>query len=171
MAWTIAGNNVDERLFRLIKYHPEDIRGICDESDIEEALKVWKSLRPYIALIGRGDLNPLHIKSFRSTKAFLANEYDPTSGELPVIRRNNTYNVIEKSQLSSVAPVFSLAAFEYLIKNGLDKVISDDVKKEWSIGKNKRFNNRYGFRNGMFTRLYKSKDFLNFQTSLLEEIL
>jgi hypothetical protein len=128
LAWTIAGNNADKRLFRLIKYSPEDIRGICDESDRKEALKVWENLRPYIALIGQAGTNPLHIKSYKSVKAFLPDRYDFMSGKLPVLRRGDNNGFIKESQFSSVAPVFSIAVFEYLIKNGLNKVISDDVK-------------------------------------------
>jgi hypothetical protein len=64
-----------------------------------------------------------------------------------------------------------LNVFEYLIKNGLNKVISDDVKEEWSIGRGKHFNNYYGFLNGMYIKLFKNEDFLNFQTSLLKEII
>jgi len=171
LAWTIAGNNADEELFKLIGYDQEYIRGVCDESDRKEALKIWTSLRPYLALIGTTASNPLHIRSMASDESYLKSWYNPMSGRMPPLIDNKTNTAFKKAEFSSSKSVFSLATFEYLIKNGLSKVILDDVKKEWSIGRGRVFNNCYGFLRGMYLRLYKDKDFLNFQTSILEDII
>jgi len=171
LAWTIAGsdveNNLDKRLFELIKCSPEDIKGICDESDKKEAIKVWNVLKIYLALLGTPSSNPISIKSFKSGGAFIR-KFDCYSGEFPTFS-DLSGKVIHKRRVPIFKPVFSFAAFEYIVKNGLSSIISDNVKKEWSIGKN--FNNCDGFLNGMYTKLSMNKDFMIFQNSLLEEII
>lgn len=155
LAWSIATYSQDLKLFELVKHKPEDIKGIIDESNKEEALKAWKKIRPYIATMGRPIHNPLHIKAVRSS-GVIDNGWTGRGGDLPTI---------------SGPTVFSLAVFEYMVENGLDSLISDDVRKEWKIGRGKKFNSWYGFLNEMYSRLFRNKDFLEFQTGLLKEII
>lgn len=155
LAWTVAGHSQDDNMFKLIGCEPEDIRGIIDESDKKEAVKVWKKMGPHIAVIG-GSYNPLNIRSIRSKGIqFTERGWVGRNGELPIIEGN---------------PVFSLAVFEYMIKNGLNSLISDNVKEEWKI--DKKFEGyRRGFSNGMYGRLCRNKDFLGFQMSFLKQII
>jgi len=89
------------------------------------------------------------------------------SGKKPKFYDRNGI-VIDEEKIDSFTPVFPFMVFEYLAKNGLSSVISDDVKKEWSIGK--AFNNCHGFVSGMYSKLSMDKDFLNFQKSMFKEI-
>ena len=170
LAWTIAASysdtNMDEQLFKLIKYEPEDIKGICDESDKKEAIKVWDTLKAYLALIGKQSSNPVHIKNFRSNGIY-THRFDAMSGKKPKFYDRNGI-VIDEEKIDSFTPVFPFMVFEYLAKNGLSSIISDNIKKEWSIGR--KFNNCLGFISGTHSELSINKDFLAFQKSMLKEI-
>jgi len=168
LSWSIAGysvgENMDEKLFELIKYTPEDIKGICDESNKKEAVKVWNVLKNYVALMNRA---PMYIRNVRLSNSAYLHKFNVINGGLPIFTDGHGKLIGEK-RLSTFKPVFLLAAFEYLIKNGLNSVISNNIRKEWSIGK--AFNNQYGFSNGLYKRLSVNKDFAIFQNSLLKEI-
>jgi hypothetical protein len=147
LAWTLASAGVDEEIFKVVGYKPEDIRDIHDRSDREEALKVWTKLRPYLTLASSSYTNPLHIKTVRTA----------------LVRT-------KPRSISQVrVAVFSLAVFEYLIKTGLNNLISSNVKKEWHIGSGE-FNNYDGFMSGMFIKLCKNIDYLKFQKSFINKM-
>ena len=162
LAWTVASNNADERLFELIGYKPEDIRGMSDESNRKKALEVWERLMPHIALISGPNKNPIHIKAVRTRDGTgLSNSYKVKFGVSP---QECLYN---KNRNQPV--VFSLPALEYLIKNGLDSLISDSIEKEWVLNST-CWESYRGFQNESSRRLGKNKDYLNFQTSFLKAI-
>lgn len=164
LAWSIASFDKDEELFKLIKCDPEDIRGISDENDREKALEVWKRLRPYVALASSSSKNPLHIKSV--VTFLFPDNYSARSGKSLL-----SVNTMGKARGPSQEPIFSLATFEYLIQNGLEALVSGDIRKEWQIGVGKRFQDNYGFLYEGHRRLQKCKDFFKFQASFLKEIV
>jgi len=89
------------------------------------------------------------------------------SGKKPKFYDRNGI-VIDEEKIDSFTPVFPFMVFEYLAKNGLSSIISDNIKKEWSIGR--KFNNCLGFISGTHSELSINKDFLAFQKSMLKEI-
>jgi len=156
LAWTIAGKSQDLKLFNLLNCKPADVRGIIDESDRKVAVELWEKVRPYIAIIGRAYNNPLHIRTVRSPDVVFGPErWSERSGKFIKVKGS---------------AVFSLAVFEYMVKNGLESLISDNVKKEWKLN-TKGFNSMNGFVNEMHKRLFKDKDFMNFQNDFLKQII
>lgn len=160
LAWTLAANELDVEFTKVIGYDEQTIQGTIDSSDGVKAKEIWDVLRPYIAIAEDGYRHPLNIKSLRSaTSGHVDPKYTGLSGQLPKIIGGGT-------------PVFGLAAFEYLVANGLDYVISDNVVKEWGLSNfEARRNWSNGFISGMFRRLGKDKDFQKFQSSFLKAIM
>jgi len=157
LSWTVVGFSQDLKLFELIGCEPEDIRGIIDESDREEALKIWKKMGQHIAVIGKQITNPLHIRSVRSN-APIDRDWTGRDGKIPYVENSSN-------------TVFSLAVFEYMVENGINSLVSSNIKKEWHIGRGKKFDSYKGFLNEMFERLSRHQDFLKFQASFLKQII
>jgi hypothetical protein len=155
LAWTIARLNLDKEFFDLIKTDEETISGCINESDVEIVKKIWKNMRPYIALMGKSISNPLHIGSAKSTHSFyLHDRYRGFAGPPKILGK----------------PVFSLAAFEYMLKHGIDSVISGNISDEWAIFEKESMFCGNGFLTGSFDKLVNNKDFERFQTSFLKEL-
>lgn len=156
MCWVMILNNIDEEFRALVGADDETVRGICDESDIRAAKKLWKNMRPFIAVVGKRAWNPIHISNYygrygkhnSSALAKLA-EHCSTMGVPP-------YAALEENKIT-----FSLPVLDYIINNGLDSVISDDIKEEWGLTIPEAC--CQGFMITAHRKLSKNRDFLNFQ--------
>ncbi len=154
LAWTMVTVDADNDLRKVIGFDEDTIRGAIDETDTITAYKIWEQLRPYVALASRSQANPVHIGSARSTEN---NDVFPVS-----------YH--DKMQEHKGRYVYALAAFEYVLKHGLEVLINQDIKKEWSFASAKDvWYGTTGFLNGSYTRLRGSKDFMRFQECFLKE--
>ena len=154
LAWVMMSRQADEEIRKSIGFAEEDIRGAIDESDVATIKKIWSNLRPYIALSGSPHGNPLHIGSVRtSDNDYVKETYTGMSGTLPRLQGK---------------PIFALAALEYAVANGLDVIVKDDVRENWSIGKD--FSSGIGWVSGAYAHLIKNEDYLKFQSSFLKEM-
>lgn len=159
LSWTIAANELDIEFAKIIGYDEQTIQGTIDNSDKAKAKEIWEVLRPYIALAANHGQHSLNIKSVRTSDyGYVDSKYVGYGGQLPKITGG------------SAEPVFGLAAFEYLVVNGLDHMISNDVIKEWHL-KSPNSLPGNGFLNGMFLRLKQNSDFRKFQSSFLKAII
>ena len=152
--------DTEEDFRKEINVDEETIRGCIDESDTKTASGIWKNLRPYIALIGRSYSNPLNMGSLFSTdRRYYADS------------RYVGYNGPPKT---TGRVVHALACFEYMLKNGLDAVIGNNVRNEWALPIGFGLPNgpvwRNGFVSGAFNKLIGNEDFEKFQTSFLKEL-
>jgi len=162
IAWTLGAQGLDKEFLEKVKYEEQVVREVIDNSDIIKAKEIWQSIRPYVALMGKDYTNPLHIRAIKTVKyGYINDKYTGQSGKMP--------HIVD----GGGKPVHGLAAFEYLIANGLEAIFSDDVAAEWGIGKSKHFpGGEYrGFINGMYKRLIRNADFLKFQPSLLKAVI
>jgi len=164
LAWNLMISGFDEELIKNVGYSLEDVRGIVDENDTVVAKRFWKTIRPYIAVSSRGTHNPLHIKSLRT----------PTGGYMGTAK--DGINLINRHKMPKLhggagAPVYALAAFEYMVKHGSDLLITDDVSEEWSLKSQNKFFNTNGFVNGMYAKLNDNADFKKFQKDFITHIL
>lgn len=158
LSWTLAANELDIKFAKLIGYDEQAIRETIDNSDRIKAKEIWEVLRPYIAIADTGYRHPLNIKSLRSSAyGHVDPKYIGASGRLP--------NIIDGG-----VPVYGLAAFEYLVDNGLNHVISNDIVREWDLSEDST-RQTTGFVSGMFWRLVENKDFQKFQSSFLKAII
>lgn len=161
VAWTLGATNLHKEFLEKIKYEEQAVRETIDNSDVVKANEIWLAMRPYVALVGRDYTNPLNIKAIKTLNhGYIDGTYASYDGKMPYINDGGK-------------PVYGLAAFEYIIKNGLAAIFSDDVTTEWKIGKDKRFQGgeHRGFINGMFQKLISNTDFSKFQLSLLNDII
>lgn len=153
MAWTIMGRDLDAEFRKAIKIDEETIRGAIDESDVKTVRKIWNKMMPYLAVMGVPIINPLHIGSVETTEGdWVRSRYKWTYGPP---------NLVGKK-------VYSLVAFEYMLKHGLSSVISDDVKHEWGLKPGSIYRN--GLIKGAFTKLVNNEDFHKFQTSFVSDL-
>jgi len=166
IAWNMLISKLDEDFINQVGYSQEDLRGIVDESDLVAAKRFWKSLRPYLAIVGRSQYNPLHVLSARTSK---------NSGYIGCFKHDKiSQNAIKNSKLPTInggIPVFSLAAFEYMVRHGSDTLVTDDVAKEWHFNSRQKFHNENGFVDGLHNRLVRNKDFLGFQKDFFAKII
>jgi hypothetical protein len=147
MAWTLVGCDLDIELLKAIKTDEDTIRGCIDESDEKTVKNLWKDLRPYVALMGFPISNPLNIGSYRTTKS-----------DYPTER----YKGYTRTKLKG-KPVYSLAVFEYMLENGIESVVENDIRSEWGIG-SVGYN---GLLNGGYSKLLHNNDFGKFQENFL----
>ena len=161
LSWSITLYKLDQELFKSIGYSPEDIRGICDESDRKTALKVWENLRVHMSIAGSSK-NPLNIKVVYRNAEQVSTSGNPRCGAVPKV-------VLSSKRKDSV---FSLAAVEWLVRKGLKSIISPSIKDEWLIKPKSAFNGvTQGFFTSMSRRFYNNADFSKFQNSFLAEIV
>ena len=161
LAWTLGVNDLHKEFLEKVKYEEQAVRETIDNSDVVKANEIWLAMRPYIALIGGDHGNPLNIRAIKTSKyGYINGTYLGQRGKMP--------HIIDGGEA-----VYGLAAFEYIINNGIAAIFSDDVATEWAIGKDKRFKGgEYrGFINGMYHKLIHNSDFLKFQQSLLNDII
>ena len=161
VAWTLAAHGLHKEFLEKVKYEEQAVRETIDNSDIVNAKKIWLAMRPCMALVGLDHTNPLHIRAIKTAKyGYIRGNYVGQGGKMPVIIDGDT-------------PMFGLAAFEYIVANGLEAIFSDEVTTEWGIGKGKRYGGgEYkGFVNGMWPKLARNADFLKFQSSLLKAVI
>jgi hypothetical protein len=161
LAWTLCASNLHKEFLEKIKYEEQAVRETIDNSDVVKANEIWLVMRPYVALMGKDYTNPLNIKAIRTSKyGYISNTYVGQKGKMPHISDGGKV-------------MHGLAAFEYIVNNGLAAIFSNDVATEWAIGKDKRFKGgEYkGFINGMYQRLIHNTDFSKFQLSLLKDII
>lgn len=152
LAWTIVGLELEKDFMKALKIDEDTIRGCIDESDGKTVSAIWEKLMPYIALSGITVGNPLHIGTFSSS-----------SDEWP----SDGYRGTHRMELRGNSVVYTLPAFEYMLRNGVDSIISNDVKKEWGIGKGNKFHN--GAQLGMYYKLRDNEDYASFQESFLTD--
>jgi len=167
MAWNMLVSKLDEDFINQVGYSQEDLRGIVDESDLVAAKRFWKYLRPCLAVVGESRYNPLHVLSARISKSY---------GYLGHDKYNKaSQNAIKNSKCPAIkngsTPVFSLAAFEYMVRHGSDTLITDNVAKEWRFSSENMFHNENGFVDGLYSRLVRNKDFLNFQKDFFAKVV
>ncbi len=153
MAWSVTTAGMDKSYREAVGFDEETIRGVIDESDIDTADKIWKNLRPYLAVTGIYAGNPLHIASLRSEQSYIEDGYIPWK-KPPLNTKGHV--------------VHSLASFEYMRQNGVYSVIDKDLKKEWRV--NNGFQSCQGMILGSYKKLRDNKDFMKFQASLLKEL-
>jgi len=163
LAWNMLISKCDEELINNVGYSFEDVRGIVDENDTVAAKKFWKQIRPYIAVTTYEQHNPLHIKSLRTRSNGWIDDKtrwlkDISESKMPPIKGGSS-------------PVYSLAAFEYMVKHGSKLIITDDVQEEWSFSSAESFYNSNGFIDGMYLKLRANEDFKKFQEDFITHIL
>jgi hypothetical protein len=151
LAWTVVALGMDGAFAQAVGADEETVSGCINESDVSTVKKLWGNMRPYMGLIGFPISNPLNIGSVRTDMQ----EYV-----------KDKYKGFEGAPSFKGKPVYSLAAFEYMLKNGLDSVISNDVKKDWGFDKDYTYHN--GFLNGSYHKLFGNEDFHKFQNDFLE---
>lgn len=158
-AWFILRHDLDNDFIKLVGYSQDDVRGIVDESDVSEAKKFWKALRPYLSIVGPSVDNPLHILSGHKIRgiAYYTNFYTKA-------KKNEINETITNS-------IYALPAFEYVIKHGVKALHLEDISKEWSLTNIDRFYNRNGFINGTHHKFAKNKDFMKFQQAFFAKII
>ena len=159
LAWTLLVYKLDGEFRNAIEPDEEVVRGIVDESDVKSSVEMWKKMRPYMAIAGVKDTNPMNLRSVMVTGRA---EDRPTEKEFA-----------KKLPLFHGTPVYPLAIFEYAIENGLESIIHKHVDKEWQIGKtykNQTWTGSNGFVNLSYLRFKENKDFLKFQESMLKEL-
>lgn len=150
MAWTIMGSGLSKEFRKAVKADEKTIQGAIDESDTKAVKQIWKNMRPYLALIGVPVSNPLHMGSVVTD----TNEY---------VRDN--YNALDGPPKLGGKKVYSLAVLEYMMKHGLDSVISDNVAHEWGLKEGSVY--RDGLLNGGYHKLIGNDDFQKFQSSFI----
>ena len=149
LAWTIVANDEDINLVKAIKVDEDMVRGCINESDVKTVQKIWEDLRPYVALISYPFTNPLNIAGVRTDKF----EY---------LKEN--YLGYKKPSLKG-KPVYCLAAFEYMLKNGSEVLIDRNILNEWGLADGTAIYN--GFANESYSKLVNNKDFQKFQSDFL----
>jgi len=154
LAWVMMCRGMDQEIRKAIGFPEEDVRGAIDESDKKTVLKIWDALRPYVALSSARFSNPLHIASALSGEGgrvmYPSEEFTGMAGRLPKLSQN---------------PVFALAVFEYVLENGLDVLVGEDIRDNWSVGS--VFSNTIGWVKGSYHKFRNDSDFLKFQSSFL----
>jgi len=163
VAWNICLENMEKSFYKAIGYDKEDIRGMIDSGDIKAATKLWEDqLGPYLAVAFADEDNPLHIGSVMTPKyGYLDTRWVPRKGSRPRIIGE------ELSNDKCGGPVFALAAFEYMRKNGISSVISNDVIKEWNIKPKQSRMSFAGMIENTYQKLHLHTDFQKFQESFL----
>jgi len=157
LAWFVATKDMDEHLRNITGLDDDTVRGIIDETDIEYAYKMWTRLRAHLAITSIPKHNPLHIGA-SSASFHKYGKYNPTESEsLP-------YKGISAEQ------VYGLAAFEYLLKNGLETIINPDIRQEWRLNNGSFVGHGHGFASGTYNALATNKDFQKFQSSFFKEL-
>jgi len=152
LAWTIVGKGLTKDFREAVKCDEETVRGVIDESDLKTALSLWENMRPYIARIGSPLGNPLNLASVRTD-----------TSDYP----SDNYKGLTHPPKLSGHKVHSLAVFEYMLKNGIDSVIGNNIKYEWGIEGSLGYSN--GMLNGSYQKMIRNKDFQKFQTSFLTD--
>lgn len=165
MAWNLAASEFDEDFRKWTGYDEEVVRGVLDEGDLRMAKKLWAQIRPYAAIVAKGRYNPVHVLSSRnqrggnpSTTTLSSYMTRIASGKAPVINHDNGNTV------------FTLAAIEWMIKNGPDCLVSDNVEKEWNFA-GSHISNFNGAVSGSFFKLRENKEFHKFQEDFFANVL
>jgi len=159
LAWTLLVNELDTEFRNAIEPDEEVIRGIINESDVKSSVEMWKKMRPYMAISGVANTNPMNL---RSVKVRGGLEYPPPE-----------QCFIEELPHFKGVPIYPLAIFEYAVENGLESIISKSVDKEWYLGKKYKdvsFYGSDGFVSLGYKRFNRNSDFLKFQESMLKEL-
>jgi len=151
LAWTIVAKGLDGEFAKALKTDEETVSGCINESDTKTVRELWDKMRPYVALIGFPITNPLNIGSVKTTKNSYIKDYYKGFNGPPSLEGK---------------AVYSLAAFEYMLKHGIDSVITNDVKAEWGLKDGSRYFN--GVVGGSYNRLLNNKDFEEFQADFLK---
>ncbi len=158
LAWNMVVKNTVPRLMEIAKIDEQEVRGIIDEGDIKSAYSVWEKIRPVVAVSEAQGFNPLHAGACESVNGF---------GGLWGYNTIEVLKLGKKYTTSSPGMVHNIAVFEYLLKNGLDPIVSA-VESEWLLS-----NPRHTYLNG-FTKsalsLVGNEDFIKFQNSLMKEM-
>lgn len=141
LAWNILLNDLDDEFRKHTGAEEEEVRRICDESDVRAAKKMWANIRPYLVVVG--------------SKNSLSNCWNFIG------MRANNKSYIDKEKKGYL--IGALPAFDYLIKHGLSTLISNNVVKEWKL--NNGGVSSAGFMQTMHEKLHKNKDFNKFQES------
>lgn len=165
MAWSLCIQKLDEEVREAAGCAEEDIRGILDSGDVKAATKLWENhLGPHIAGMYSESENPLHIGAFTSPDyAYLDPKWEPLKGSRPSLLAGRALDPKEDG-----LPVFTLAAFEYMRKNGIHSVINEDVKTEWDIDQRRALEApNSGMVEGLYEKLRFHPDFHKFQESFL----
>lgn len=176
LAWNILLSNEAEEFKKAVGYTEDEVRAIVNESDVAGSKKFWKAMRPYLAVAGNGNSNPLHIKSVRTLMGGYIG--DNSSEWLHNVMNNKPIN-FDGCVGDPGIIVHALAVFDYMVRHGSDILISDDLAKEWVFSDREDHYAQNGWVNQMFYKLAKSKefagemttDFLKFQTGFLAETL
>jgi hypothetical protein len=168
LAWNICSSDgQDELLLKQMKYSFDDARCIIDESDIKEAKKFWKTLRPYVASMSINTYNPLHYWTHVNSQ----NINDEDKGLAESI----------KSEAYDGKSI--LAMIDYMIANGgVEPFISSDILQEWQVdmdnGKAQTTSRNVSY-NGIRSRLWVDsegkrswlKDFCTYSTDYFNNII
>lgn len=174
VAYNLLLANLSEEFKKAVGYTEDEVRAIINESDIVGAKKFWKAIRPYVAITGFGNSNPLHVKSVRTTgSGFLDDNtawYNYIKNDKPLAFKgcNDKPGTV----------VHALAAFEYLVHNGSELLISDELATEWCFNSRDAHHAQNGWINQMYYKLAKDDkftdiqaDFQKFQTSFMQSTL
>jgi len=156
IAWNVAINKKDKLFFKIAKVDEQEVNGTINNSDITNARKIWKNLRPYFAVIGETSYNPLNIRSA------VSEEFEEVS---------KTNSIVGKARLPKFGkferPVYSLALFEYMVKNGTEGIINPSPEIEWT----KHSSPEDGTLTGGYRRVKENKDFFKFQSDFLKNVI
>lgn len=152
IAWTMVGMGLDGEFVKAVEVDEDTVSGCINESDTKTVKSIWSRMRPYLAVIGWPFTNPLNIGTVKTDKFdYVKDNYKGFNGAPQLKGR----------------PVHCLAAFEYMLKNGLHSVVNPDVPNEWASGGVDGAYN--GFANESFGKLLNNEDFQKFQKGFLKD--
>lgn len=146
LAWSLLTWNLDGRFRDIVGAADEDVRGIVNEGDTKSAYEIWKRMRPYLALMGTRS-NPLNLNNCIVQDDA---KFDPW------LKSFKLRSDPEKS-------VSAIAAFEYIVRNGVDSFVNPDPFTAWD--------NSGGFSSNVYYKFIQNNDFKKFQTEFLTKEL
>lgn len=183
LAWNLCiSNGQDELLIEEMGYSLEDARCIIDESNVQEAEKFWNKLRPYVSIMSNSTFNPLHIASLKggNSETVSTNYLESVlAGDMPLIHFFGHDKKKIMLPLDKTYAIFPLAAFDYMLINGIENFITSNIQKEWQFVENSdgkfSYNPTTPMDNGFISRAFRlfkdNADFRKYQMSYAKDIL
>ena len=170
-AWNLCISGLEDKFKELTNYNEETVRGILDEGDVKEAKKVWANVRPVIAVTGTRTHQPLNVFSGRESSTFPA--YTKVDDILKVAADGEPPRLehVKGREKNDSTYVFTLPAVEWMIKNGPDCIVGDNVAKEWNFNDRNTFHKLNGVITGCYQKLHNNKEFAKFQSDFYKNVL
>jgi len=170
-AWNLCISGLEDKFKELTNYNEENVRGVLDEGNVKEAKKIWANVRPVIAVTGARTHHPLNVFSGRESGTFPA--YTEVNDILKIAADGEQPRLehIRGMKKDDSTYVFTLPAIEWMIKNGPDCIIGDNVAKEWNFGDRDTFHKLNGVITGCYQKLHNDKEYAKFQSDFYKNVL